>query len=184
MKKIIAASILAMQLSPTFAFGQEAEQSIKDLDFLIGAWRGEATLSYPREKNRDARLETVAAECGYILKNTYIQCDTVWTRDGGISRTFRLHFNYNNLDHAYQTLFVYDSWPRHVSYLVNYDTKADAYIGLSDFEDEEGVSGQERILWRVSEDGNEIHSEEYIHLEAEPADYWPKNFEFVWRKVQ
>lgn len=168
---------------PDLAFAQKTEKSIKDLEFLIGAWRGEATLSYPREEKRSARLETVEAECRYILKNTYIQCDTAWTREDGQVRTFRLHFNYNHLDEAYQTLFIYDNWPRQVSYLFNYDVEANAYIGLSAFEDSIGVSGQERTLWRITNDGNEIRSEEYNHLETDPANYWPKYFEFVWRRT-
>jgi len=182
--RTIMASVVIMCSLPASGLAQEPEKSIKDLNFLIGAWRGEATLSYPREVNRNARSETVEAECRYILKETYIQCDTAWTREDGDTRTFRLHFNYNSLDHAYQTLFIYDNWPRQVSYLLAYDAKAGVYAGQSDFEDSEGVSGQERIFWRVSEDGNEIHSEEYNHLETEPVDYWPKYFEFVWRKIQ
>ncbi len=183
MKKIITSSLVVIYILPALAFGQEREKSIEDLGFLVGAWRGEATLSYPREENRSARLETVEAACAYVLKDTYIQCDTAWTREDGETRTFRLHFNYNDLDGAYQTLFVYDNWPRQVSYLLNYDAKASAYIGLSDFEDSDGVAGQERTFWRVSEDGNEIRSEEYNHLETDPPDHWPRYFEFVWRKV-
>lgn len=182
LKPASALPLLLALLAPSFSLAEETEKSISDLDFLIGDWRGEAVLSYPREESRDPRHENVVAACAYILKNTYIQCDTEWTREDGVTRSFRLHFNYNALDEGYQTLFVYDNWPRHVSYLLHDADKLGAYVGTSEFEDDDGVSGQERVIWRVSADGSEIRSEERNNLETDPADYWPKYFEFVWRK--
>ena len=183
-RKLTATLPLLLTLfTPSLSLADELEKSIADLDFLIGDWRGEAVLSYPREDGRDPRRENVEASCAYILNNTYIQCDTAWTREDGATRTFRLHFNYNALDEGYQTLFVYDNWPRHVSYLLHYDDNKGAYVGRSEFEDDDGVAGEERVIWRVAADGSEIQSEEYNHLETDPDDYWPRYFEFVWRKA-
>ena len=163
---------------------QAEENSIRDLDFFIGEWRGEATLSYPREEGREPRDETVSVSCDYILKDTYIQCDTAWTRADGRTRTFRLHFNHIEDENAYQTLFIYDNHPHHVSYPLRYNKESKAYLGASDFEMDDGVAGKERIVWRVSEDGNEISCEEFNHLETDPEDFWPRNFKFTWRKVR
>ena len=182
--KILAASIVCLvAASPAWAQAYESQPSIADFGFLIGDWEGQSTFLYPREEGREQSQETVSTTCKYVLKETYIQCDTAWTNAEDRTRTFRLHFNYNQLDEGYQVLFVYDNWPRHVSYLLHYDDKAGAYIGLSDFEDSDGVSGQERVEWRVSDDKRELRSSEFNHLETDPDGYWANYFEFVWRKA-
>lgn len=184
-KSIIGVSTLAFIVLPTQSFANETdkEPSIKDLDFLIGTWEGQSTFLYPRDEERSPANETVKVSCAYVLKDTYIQCDTAWTNSDDRTRTFRLHFNHNRLDEAYQVLFIYDNWPRHVSYLLNYDDSEDAYIGLSEFEDADGETGEERVEWRLSEDERELRSAEFNHLASDPDDYWAKSFEYVWRKV-
>ena len=183
MKNRILLSAAAAFSFCTISSAQGEENSIRNLDFFIGEWRGEATLSYPREEGREPREETVAVSCNYILKDTYIQCDTAWTRADGRTRTFRLHFNHIEEDNVFQTLFIYDNYPHHVSYPLRFDAKTNAYLGSSDFEMDDGVAGSERIVWRVSEDGKEISCEEFNHLETDPDDFWPRNFQFTWRKV-
>ena len=70
-----------------------------------------------------------------------------------------------------------------MSYLLNYDESQNAFIGFSEFEDAEGVAGEERVEWRLSEDAKELRSTEYNHLESDPDGYWANSFEFVWQKV-
>ncbi len=162
---------------------KEENPSIADLGFLVGEWEGRSTFYYPREEGRVRAYEKSRTRCSYILKNTYIQCDTSWTRDGGGERTLRLHLNYNNLDKGYQVLYIYDNWPRHVSYLMQYDEEKKAFVGFSNFEDSDGVAGKERVLWRPSADGAEVYSAEFSNLETDTEDYWPKYFDFTWRKI-
>ena len=179
----IAALTVSCVTPDAYVQADDGGKSIADLDFLIGDWTGQSTFTYPREAGRTKSHEDVRAHCAHILKNTYIQCDTWWTNSEGRTRIFRLHFNYSKLDNAYQTLFVYDNWPRHVSYFLNYDEARNVYVGESDFEDAEGQGGRERIEWRVSADRRELHSQETNNLDGEPEDYWPKYFEFTWRKA-
>ena len=153
MKKILTAALAAIFASP--ALGEDkTEPSIADLDFFIGEWEGNSRFFYPREPEREDAFEASCTSCKYILKETYIQCDTSWTRNSDQrTRTLRLMLNYNALDEGYQVLYIYDNWPRHVSYLIHYDEEIGAYVGMSDFEDGAGATGKERIEWRVSADG-------------------------------
>ncbi len=179
----MTASVFFFVSMPSIANDGVSKQSIKDLDFLIGEWEGQSTFFYPRDEGRTPSHETVRVLCQYVLKDTYIQCDTAWTNAQNQTRTFRLHFNHNQLDKAYQLLFIYDNWPRHVSYLLNYDDDQKAYFGFSEFEDANGQTGQERVEWRLSDDKRELHSTEFNHLESDPENYWANSFEFVWRKI-
>lgn len=176
-------TLTCLAAMPGIATEPENEKSINDLEFLIGEWEGQSTFLYPRDEDRSPAHETVQVSCAYVLKDSYIQCDTAWTNADDRTRTFRLHFNHNQLDEAYQVLFIYDNWPRHVSYLLNYDESKNAYIGFSEFEDAEGGTGEERVEWRLSDDQRELHSAEFNHLETDPDGFWANSFEFVWRKV-
>lgn len=176
------ATLAALAL-PALANEEVKEPSIKDLEFLVGEWVGQSTFYYPRRDDREISHETTHTLCQYILKNTYIQCDTSWTRPDGRVRTLRLHLNYNALDEGYQVLYIYDNWPRHVSYLMQYDSVRGVFAGESIFENSEGVSGRERVEWRVSDDGHEVNSAEFSNLETEAPDYWPKYFDFTWQKI-
>lgn len=172
---------LAALTAPAIA----AEKSLDDFAFLIGEWEGRSTFLFEREEGREPVHEDVRATCGYILKKTYIQCDTQWTRDGdGRKRTFRVHFNYNALDETHQILFLYDNWPRHFAYPLKFDETENAFVGLSTFENSDGVEGNERVLWSVSQDGNEVRSREYNHLATDPEDYYAQSFEFIWRRAK
>lgn len=181
MKSYLYVALIAM--TPCAALAEESKATtVADLDFLIGVWSGRSTFLYPREDGRAPAHEEAQATCAYILNETYIQCDTAWARPDGRRRAFRLHFN--TLEDGYQTLFLYDNWPRHVSYVLRYDSGNGVYIGGGSFVDSNGVAGEERVEWRFSADGTEVRSEEFNHLEGDPGDYWPKYFEFVWRKAE
>jgi hypothetical protein len=183
MKKIYASVALVALCSSAFA-QEESDPSISDMDFLIGEWEGQSTFLYPREEERAQMHESVAARCDYILNDSYIQCDMSMTRPDERVRNLRLHFNYNRLDEDYQVLFIYDRWPRNVSYLLHFDAERNVYTGFSDFETSDGIAGQERIEWSVSDDGREVSSVEFNHMETEAKDYWSQYFDFVWRKVE
>lgn len=169
--------------SPAFAQVEESDTSIVDFDFLIGEWEGRSTFLYPRDEGRAPAHEDVAAVCQYILKETYIQCDTAWTRADGRTRTFRIHFNYNGEEGGYQTLFIYDNWPGISNYVLRYDDDAEAYVGFTEYENNDGVTVDERIVWRVSRDSNEVISQEFHHAPSDPEGAWVQTFEFVWRRT-
>lgn len=159
-----------------------AGPSIRDLDVFIGEWEGRSTFLFPRDEGRAPAHEDVTAVCKYVLKETYIQCDTAWTRSDGRTRTFRIHFNYNEEEGGYQTLFIYDNWPGISKYVLRYDSDAGDYVGFTEYENNDGVIVDERIVWVVSQDGNEIRSEEYHHAPSDSEGVWVQSFEFVWRR--
>ena len=161
------------------AESQSGERSIDELAALIGDWEGTSTLFSPRRPEAKQRWEDVTFSCDWILKRTYIACDTKWTRrDKYRNRTFKLFFNYNSVDEGYQTLFIYDNWPRSVSYLIQGGEARGQYIGFVEFESGDGVSGKERIVWQFSEDGNQLSSDEYNHMETDPDGEWRHTFTF------
>jgi hypothetical protein len=118
------------------------------------------------------------------LKDTYIQCDSAWARADGRVRTLRWHINYNAIDGGYQKLFIYDNYPRHVSYLLHYEQALGAYVGLSEFEEADGTTGDERVEIRVSEAGDEMNVTEAYHSATDPDEFWATSFTYVWRKVK
>lgn len=172
--------ILLAAWRPT-AFAQPPEALDPALEFLIGTWEGEATLYAAPGDDRADRVESVAAKCIPILKNAYIQCDTAWRREDGRERTFRLHLNYNQISERHQMLYIYDNWPEHVRYPVDYAPETRSFTGVSAGENADGGAWEERVVWRVSEDGNEIHATEHVRDPGQPD--WRLSFEFTWRRA-
>lgn len=180
MKKITFLMAL-LCLSTSIAAQHDAKLTTKDLDFFIGEWKGEAVHYYPRDVSRETRTESVSAICDYILNQTYIKCETVWTTEGGKERKFLLHLN--ALEDTYQLLFMYDNWPRHVSYPLQYIAEKGIYMGESSFVGGDGIVGEERVEWLISEDKSEIVSKEYNHLSSDKEGYWAHYFKFRWKRV-
>ena len=181
--RILAISAACLLVVPSVFAQEDADTpSIADLDFFIGEWEGRSTLFFPYDEEREPIREETSAVCKYILKETYIQCDTAWTRTDGRTRTFRLHLNYNEEEGGYQTLFIYDNWPGIANYALKYEAAADKYVGFTDFENDDGETVGERIVWRVSSDRNEIRSEEFHHTPSDSEGAWSQTFEFVWRR--
>jgi len=184
MRILIIASACLLAAPSAYAQSAESSPSIADFDFFIGEWEGRSTFLFPRDEGRDPAHEDVTAVCKYILRETYIQCDTAWTRADGRTRAFRIHFNYNDDEGAYQTLFIYDNWLGISNYALNYSADADEYVGFTDFENNDGVMIDERIVWSVSSDQNEVRSAEYHHAPSDPEGAWVQTFEFVWRRKE
>jgi hypothetical protein len=68
-----------------------------------------------------------------------------------------------------------------VSYPLTYDSAKAEFAGTDTFR-VNGIPAEERVLWRISPDGSEIYGEEHNHLETDPDGYWPKTFEYIWRR--
>ena len=182
--RLLAISAACMLAAPSVYAQEDASSpSIKDFDFFIGEWKGRSTFLFPRDEGRASAHEDVTAVCQYVLKETYIQCDTAWTRADGRTRTFRIHFNYNGEEGGYQTLFIYDNWPGISNYVLRHDVDAGEYVGFTEYENNDGVIVDERIVWRISPDENEVRSEEYHHAPSDPEGAWVQTFEFVWRRA-
>jgi hypothetical protein len=178
MKRILFTVLAAFPLA-----AHAAEPSIADLDFLIGEWQGQSTFHFPREPERERLNEAARASCGYALKDTYIVCDVAFTRPEGRTRTLRIHFNHNPEAGAHQALFLYDNWAEFVSLSLRYDDASKGYVAYAEYYGPNGEVGEERIVWRASDDRREIRSEEHNRLNGEPEIRWRLNFDFVWRRV-
>lgn len=183
-KKILL-GVLAATIALTAANAQETrrERSINDLEFLIGDWEGTATNFHASRPGRDPTIETMTRSCAFILKDTYIRCLDTMTRSDGRNRTISVHFNYNNRRNRYQSLYVYDDWHRHLSYLMVARSRH-SFTGLLNLDEEDHGTGFERINWNISEDGKEFRQSEFVQAEPEAERSWIKGFEFVVRKVE
>lgn len=182
--RILAISTACMLAVPSaFAQVEDNAPSIADLDFLIGAWEGQTTFFFPRDNDREPAHEEADRTCQYILANNYIQCDSTMTRSDGRSRSLRSHFNYDPEETAYQALYIYDNWAGHVTYHIRRGEEANTYVAFMDYTTPEGVAADERIEWRLSEDGRKWRVSEFHHLPTDPDGYWAKNFEVDLRRA-
>ncbi len=151
---------------------------------LVGVWEGTATAYYPREKGKEPRIETVQAECKRALKGTYVECLSTWTSQAGNNRELRTFFNFDKRQNFYDILYLYDNWPGKVNYALYFDQKTKTFSGQDYFMAEGNTPAEEKVTWQISEDGKTVTSIEYNHYENEKPDYWPKTFEFTWKKVE
>ena len=154
------------------------------LNVFIGKWNGRGTAFYPRVKDRLDREETVTATGTKVLGGNYIQCSVKWTRKDGQSSELLIFFNFNVNINRYQVLFLYDDKGEIVYYPLTYYPKERVFKGENKFTTSNGVAAERRIEWWISEDGNEIRGREFNHFATDPENYWPRNFEFVWKRKQ
>jgi hypothetical protein len=182
MKMVIKLSsylMIIMSLSSPQVASQDTSNII---GIFEGEWEGNATAYFPRDKNRENREEVVKAECKKILKDTYIQCSTSWTRTDGRTRTLMIFLNYDNENKNHEILFIYDNWPGKVKYKLYYNEEERKFTGSDTFTAPGGIAAEERVEWFISTDGSEIRCIEYNHYVTDADGYWPKTFEFIWRR--
>lgn len=157
-------------------------QSISEspLNHFIGSWEGEAIRFSPRKGLKEER-ETIKAECKSILDNTYVECTTTW-KGKSSERYMNIYFNYNSKEDTYDILFLYHNWPGKVNYPMKYDENLKQFSGSDTFTAQGNIPAQEKVTWKILDNGN-IKSTEWNHFQNEDEDFWPKTFEFEWRKV-
>jgi len=162
-----------------------AADSTTLMDKYVGRWEGTGTLYYPRDTSRAPRIEHVVASFERVLKGTYVEGNTSWTRttDGRV-RDLKIFFNYDDEQKAYQVLFLYDNWGGIVRYPLTVDTASWLLKGQDTFSAPDGTPAEEHVEWWFSDDGQEIGCREYNHYGSDPEGFWPLNFEFVWKRVE
>ena len=149
---------------------------------LIGEWEGTATAYFPRDTGRSPRVERVTASCEWALGKAYVECRSVWTTDEGSVRRLITYFNYNHRSGEFDILFLYDNWPGKVNYPLAFDPEQRTISGRDTFTGPGGVDAEERVSWRIADDGNTISGLEHNHFASDSDGYWPKTFEFEWRR--
>ncbi len=175
-----AAIILFFLALSVFA---QADNKLDVLNTFVGKWEGKATAFFPRDDDRPNRTEEVTVECRKLLKDTYIECSSVWTQPNGDYRELMTYWNYDRRSDKYEILFLYDNWPGKVNYQLEYDPETRTFTGHDTFTASGGVAAKEKVEWHISEDGNTITSTEFNQYETDPEDYWAKSFEFVWKCI-
>jgi len=184
MRCLLMFLIMINIIIPLYAQENSNQVDNKDelLDLFVGDWEGNATAYFPREEGREERKEIITVHAKKILKDTYIHCSSDWKNTKGGERQLEIFWNYDHHSEKYEILFLYDNWPGKVNYQLDYDLEKRTLNGYDTFTASGGVAAKEKVIWQISEDGNEIKSTEYNHYETDPEDYWAKSFEFVWRK--
>ncbi len=176
---------LLILISTGFVFAGGSESKADPaaiLDVFVGEWQGTATAWFPRLDDREPRRESVEATCSKTLKGTYAEFRSTWTQPDGKSRDLIIFWNYDARRDSFQILFLYDNWPGKVQYALHYDSLKRLFKGYDTFTGRDGVPAQERVEWRISEDGNTIYGREFNHYQTDPEGYWPQTFEFVWQR--
>jgi len=176
--------ILSLQLSVTALAQNQRKTStaFEILNTFVGEWEGNATLYYPRSEGKTERKETISVICDTVLKGTYIECNSIWKQTNGNTRELITYWNYDAWIDSFQILYLYDNWPGKVNYPLSLDSSKRMFVGYDTFIARGGIPAEERVEWFISEDGNEIWSNEYNHYQTDPEGYWAKSFEFVWKR--
>ncbi len=159
-----------------------SDAATKILQSFVGEWEGSATAYYPRQEDKTPRKEMITVNARKMLKDTYVECSSVWTQPNGDYRELMIYWNYNTRADSFQILFFYDNWPGRVNYKLHFDPESRTLNGYDTFTGRGGVPAEEKVVWQISQDGNEIRCTEYNHYQTDPEDYWPTTFEFVWRR--
>ncbi len=90
--------------SVTFSFAQD--QSIKDLEFLIGTWE-------VREDNDKKTWWEKATRIGtYTLDSTHIQLQAQAHSSSGKQRTYLWLIHYNDKDQQFEMVSMFSNWPK------------------------------------------------------------------------
>jgi hypothetical protein len=176
-----ALAILGVACVAEPALAEEKGAPMAPLEFLVGAWEGRSTFHFPRDPDRTPFEETGRMSCDYILKRTYILCESEWTRADGKTRGMRIHFNRG--EKLLRSLYIYDNWLGAISMDISVDSAPNTLLSFIDYEGPGGAPGKEKIVWTVSTAGGQVHGEEFNRLLSEPEDGWKLNFDFVWTKV-
>ena len=166
----------------TQSSGDDSTDAKKVLDVFVGKWEGHGTAFFPRVKNRPNREENVTVVGTKVLDGNYIQCDAKWTRTDGQSRELFIFFNFDVNINRYKVLFLYDDWGQIVNYPLTYYPKERVFRGVDKFITSDSVAAEEHVEWWISKDGNEITGREFNHFATDPKDFWPRSFEFVWKR--
>jgi len=186
MKLFITVFLIIITIS---LHGQDENSSTKDtvdvsaiIKTFVGEWEGEATAFFPRKPDRPNRNEKVNVVCKEVLEGNYIECNTKWAIENGRTRKLLIFWTYNKKTEKFNILFLYDDWPEIVNYPLDYDPQNRIFRGIDNFTTSRGIKGEEHVEWEISADSNVIKGTEYNHYENDPKDYWPKSFEFTWRR--
>lgn len=110
--KLNKIQLLALSLI-TFLFQIKPvqSQSIKDLDFLIGAWEITETIYPGRPKEYQ---EKGTRTCSYYLDNSFIKCESKTTvSSSGKVRTYAYYINYDKKEECFRATNFANDFPKH-----------------------------------------------------------------------
>ncbi|MGE0594843.1 MAG: hypothetical protein AB7P07_00635 [Hyphomonadaceae bacterium] len=180
--KLVFLACATMATMASHAHAQTAP-SVRDFSFLIGEWRGDAAFLRPFQPDAGPLRETVEAECRYILRETYVQCHTRWTRpDTGRIREVVMLWNFNEQSGQLEALFLASNYGAESGYAVHWDERERAFVGLTSTQTPDGAPAQERSLYIPGADGATFEGREFV-MPANAAE-WVQTFRFHWRRVQ
>lgn len=100
---LVLGSLLA--LTPTVA---SAQPSIGWLDFLVGVWDTEDTYHPATGK---PTVERGVRTCALVMRESYLQCETLVDRGEGRGRTYRFIANYNATVKRFEMLSIWSNVP-------------------------------------------------------------------------
>lgn len=101
--RLLAATCLLASTEPALA--QESTGALRD---WIGVWRTVDTYHPP---NGSPTVEEGVRTCELVMREAYLQCDTVVERDGTVRRVYRFLLNYNRTTQRFEMLSLWSNVP-------------------------------------------------------------------------
>ena len=155
-------------------------RSVRELAFLLGQWTGKAELRPVGRPGTASVQETSQTLCQPVLKGTYVQCATTFSRADGRSRSVISYFNYDPESGSMRERVLATGWGGISDYPIAFEAGAREWVGSSRTTDAQGRPADERITWNVLPDGRTIN-----HLEAyrsEGSSEWLETFRWTLTK--
>jgi len=145
----------AMLLSIAFPAVAAAQPSIDWLAPLIGTWNTSDT--YHPVKGAPI-VENAVRTCRRVMRDAYLECETVVERPNGTGRTYRFLINYNRNVSRFEMLSIWSNVPHKAVQSLTPSAQRDRWIveNISVIGDNEAMQGhwselviesRDRIVW-------------------------------------
>jgi glucose/arabinose dehydrogenase len=164
---------------PAGAAAAAPARSTRDLAALVGDWSGNAAFLPAFTPNSAARAEAARAQCRSVLTGNYIQCDIWFRQEDGRERGVMWLWNFNEISGEYELMTLASNYGQASSVQMRWDTAERAFVGLTPASTADGRPALERLVFRISDDGDTIHGFEMMRPNAHIDGAWVQTFEYV-----
>ena len=158
------------------------ERSIRDLAFLLGSWTGESRFLRAGTPAAPAIAETSRTSCRPALRGRYIECLTTFSRTQGRGRDVLSFYVYNPETRRLESRVQDSNWGGITSIALGWDEGERAWVGLVPTRDPQGRPATERVVIRLSADGNALEHSELLRVDG--SEQWTETFRWTMRRGQ
>lgn len=168
--------------SPKAATPNRATRATADFQFWLGSWAGESSFLPAFTEGATARRETMRADCRNVLAGAYIQCEVTLTRDNGRERGVMWLWNFNEVRGDYELTTLASNYGQGTTVAVRWDAAENAYIAYQPTRTADNRAATERLIFKLSPDGNQLRGLEQLRPNDAPDGGWVQTFEYTLEK--